>query len=172
MSTWMTAEEAREMFDTFTGDLIWNTAPRYHSELLGQRAGTDNGVGYRQVQFNRKMHKVSHIVWLIEHGKYPAEDLDHINHDRSDNRLENLRLATKEQNLANSMLRQDNKSGYKGVGWHKQSQKWRARVTHEGKCYFSGCFDKLEDAVAARQKLAKELFGEFANETDNRSLVT
>ena len=88
--------------------------------------------------------------------------VDHINCDGLDNRRANLRFATPAQNSANSRRRWDNTSGYKGVYFHKQTGKWRARLRSAKKHYSLGLFDNLEDAARAYRVAAEQHFGEFA----------
>lgn len=89
-------------------------------------------------------------------------ETDHINGDTLDNRKSNLRTATRSQNQHNSKLRKDNKSGYKGVGWHKATMKWRVRINKDGENVFTAYFDDIKDAARAYNTEAFALFGEFA----------
>lgn len=102
-------------------------------------------------------------------------EVDHINHDRLDNRRCNLRLATRKQNMANSPLNKKNTSGYKGVTYspttvgnagrsrYRVSSPWMARIGYEGKRIFIGIYKTKEQAAKAYNDKAIELFGEFAN---------
>lgn len=92
----------------------------------------------------------------------PAQEVDHISGDGLDNRRCNLRLANRSQQLCNTRLRRDNKSGVKGVDWFKPKGKWRARVKIYGKEIHLGYFKNIQDAVEARLKAAREIHGEFA----------
>ena len=87
---------------------------------------------------------------------------DHINGNTLDNRDENLRIVTVQQNRANSAIPETNKSGFKGVCWHKTANKWIAYITAKGKRMELGRFDKIEDAAAARCEAELKYFGEFA----------
>ena len=88
--------------------------------------------------------------------------VDHINRNVLDNRRCNLRICTQPENLRNAGVYRSNKSGYKGVGWHKGRQMWRARIQLDKKPAFLGYFTELEDAVDAYTKAALDKFGEFA----------
>ena len=88
--------------------------------------------------------------------------IDHVNGNPLDNRRENLRLATYSQNMANSKLRSDNTTGFKGVSWSKQKGKFRAYIWFEKKLYHVGFFNTAEEASEARQIKAIELHKEFA----------
>lgn len=85
--------------------------------------------------------------------------IDHINHDRLDNRLSNLRIATESQNMANISI--TSKHGYKGV-FNSPSGRWYSQVRHNGKKYHIGTFNTKQEAALAYNKMAKELHGEFA----------
>lgn len=101
--------------------------------------------------------KAHRIIWCIQHGYWP-DQIDHINQDKSDNRLMNLRLATTEQNARNCRLSQRNKSGRIGVHWRERAGKWRARIMAEGRYVNLGEFASFEDACAARAA-AERLYG-------------
>jgi hypothetical protein len=89
--------------------------------------------------------------------------VDHINMDRSDNRIENLRLATRSQNMMNMPAHADSKSGVKGVSWREDTKKWAVRVTIGGGVYKSfGCYDDLELAELVAQEAREKYHGEFA----------
>lgn len=91
-----------------------------------------------------------------------TEYVDHINTNGLDNRRENLRLATKNQNMTNTIKRKDNTSGYKGAVYDKRVKLWCARIYHNKKCYHLGYYKTAKDAGDAYTKKAKELHGEFA----------
>lgn len=88
--------------------------------------------------------------------------VDHINGDHTDNRLENLRVATPSQNQWNRKISKNNKSGHKGITWDKVNNKWRASLSTKDKFYSIGRFTKLEDAVKARADYINKVHGEFA----------
>ena len=94
----------------------------------------------------------------------PNVFIDHINHNGLDNRKENLRICTNQQNLCNCNIPKNNKSGCKGVYWSEDRQKWCAQITINHKTVRLGRFIDYEDAVKARNKAAIEYYGEFANE--------
>lgn len=87
---------------------------------------------------------------------------DHINHNGLDNRKNNLRTCTRQQNTHNQKPRKKGTSKYKGVDWNKRQKKWRARIYYRGKCHYLGYFNNEIDAALTYDKKAKELFGEFA----------
>jgi hypothetical protein len=91
------------------------------------------------------------------HGYWPDE-IDHINGDRADNRLSNLREVSNIENQRNKVLPRNNKSGHIGVSWNKDSKKWMARITINYKLKQVGQFSTIEEAVAARKE-AERKFG-------------
>ena len=88
--------------------------------------------------------------------------IDHINRNPLDNRRENLRIVTVQQNCMNQGIRKTNKSGVAGVCWHKNVNKWQAKIAYKYKQIHLGCFDTLEEATKARKDAEEEYFGEFA----------
>jgi len=94
---------------------------------------------------------------------WPPSAIDHINGDRDDNRIENLRLANSQQNQANSKVRTNNKSGFKGASLHSLSGLYMSRIMVDGKTKLLGYFKTPEEANVAYTKAAKEAFGEFSN---------
>jgi len=88
-------------------------------------------------------------------------DVDHINGDKLDNRKSNLRICTRQENLMNVAKKKNNTSGFKGVCFDKQSQKFKAQIRIDGKQKFLGLFEKAEDAHEAYKKAAVKLHGEF-----------
>ena len=120
-----------------------------------------NGYAVRGVWKNKKT-KLIRMHRLILNT--PAGfDTDHVNGDRFDNRIENLRVATRSQNIMNTIIRKDNTSGFKGVTWHKCKKKWVSHIGFKKEFIHLGYFtDKIEAAKAYDSK-AKELHGEFAS---------
>ena len=106
--------------------------------------------------------KVHDVVWEQFNGKKPKGfQIDHINGNILDNRIENLRLATYAENQWNAKTRVDNKSGVKGVSWHKASQKWRAQIKQNKVLYDLGIHDTIQKAKEIVQKKRIELHGMF-----------
>lgn len=108
---------------------------------------------------NKKMGYLSRFIANITD---PKMKVDHKNHDRLDNRKENLRPCTNSQNLANQSIRSDNTSGYKGVYLDSTNKKWTAKITINGKRIFLGSYYDKHHAAARYNREAKRLFGEFA----------
>lgn len=110
------------------------------------------------------LHRI--IIERMQDGK-PLEKgqfVDHISGDTLDNRRGNLRIATKRQNMANSRLKKNNTSGFRGVSWSKGDKKWKAEIRINGKKKFLGNFDKKEDAAKVYQDKYLELYQEYARQ--------
>lgn len=119
--------------------------------------------GYRVLQINGKNLRAHRIIWEMHNGKIPKGiEIDHINHDRLDNRLENLRLVTPSENRHNQTMRTDNTSGLTGVSWYKRRGKWLARLRVNGKGRHLGYFDDLEFAGLVITE-AREKYGYHPN---------
>jgi len=106
---------------------------------------------------------VHRMVYEKTHGKKPkGMQIDHINGDILDNRVENLRIATYAENQWNAKTRVDNTSGVKGVCWHKKAQKWYAQIKQNKVLYNLGVFEDKKEAEKVVRKKREELHGEFA----------
>ena len=88
--------------------------------------------------------------------------VDHINHDINDNRKNNLRIVTFQQNAMNRLIYSNNTSGVTGVSWSNRDQVWVACITYKYKTIRLGCYTNFDDAVSARKKAEKKYFGEYA----------
>ena len=126
----------------------------------GKALGTKHHTGYLVAQVNKKQYLLHRLVWLYFHGKFPEKNVDHINGDKQDNRIENLRLADYSQNGGNRKASKNNLTGLKGV--HVQKTGFVAMIMKDGKNRYLGMFKSAVEAKAAYDKAAKELFGEFA----------
>lgn len=158
----LTEEQANKYFtyDEEAGKLLWKVDKG--RARVGHVAGWIDRRGYRVVKIEGKLYKIHRLVYLINKGYLP-KILDHINNDRADNRIENLRPVNSCQNSQNSRIRLDNTSGIKGVYLHKPTKKWFARVQAFGKRKHIGRFNTLEEAGQAIAKARENLHGEYTN---------
>jgi len=155
--------------DSATGVLRWKLRPGNGNQVkCGDIAGCDAGKGYLQVIYKSKTRMVHRVIYEMVHGNIPqGKEIDHKNRHRSDNRITNLRLATKQENSRNGSMRPNNTSGFVGVSWDKHASKWKAQLVVAGRCLHLGLFTSKLDAYAARLAAEKLHHGEFA-----QSLVT
>lgn len=127
----------------------------------GDVAGCIGKNGYWQVQIDGLKTHMHRIVWLYVYGDWPDGDIDHVNGDRSDNRLINLRNVTHQQNTMNRTKSRRNKSGFKGVCRGKGVGTWRAFIHLDGVSHNLGTFKSIEDAISAREAGEHMFFAEF-----------
>lgn len=116
----------------------------------GRRANTRQG--YAQVKVNGRNLRAHRVIYAIVHGEIPEGEIDHINGNRMDNRIENLREVSSSENAHNSKKPKTNTSGFPGVYWNTRDQKWVARIRVNYRQIFLGYFDDLNEAVEARKK--------------------
>jgi hypothetical protein len=158
MSTTLTREYllTRLDYDRATGFFTWReTKGRARA---GARAGNTNWDGYRRIKVNGHFYAEHRLVWLVEHGEFPTQEIDHVNRMRGNNQIDNLRLVTRKANMENTGRHGRNTSGFKGVGFSKAAQKWRAFIGHNGKVKALGYFLTPELASAAYQEARKKYF--------------
>jgi len=158
----ITANRVRELFDynPTTGLLTWKE--KRNGMRSSRVAGTKMQQGYVRLRVDGIDYLAHRLIWLYVNGHFPSDFIDHINGDVSDNRIANLREATDAQNKRNRAKLANNKSGYKGVYFHKRSGKWRAKIASGGFQQTIGSFPTPQEAHAAYCRAAKLLHGQFA----------
>ena len=163
----LTAERLREIlsYDPETGHFHWRVRAGRHK--AGDMAGSLIKDRYIQICVNRVRFLAHRLAWLYVHGKWPTDQIDHINGTKGDNRIANLREATNAENLQNQRVRCTNKSRYPGVCWDTLKGKWRAQIRFGGKTIYLGLYSDAMDAAAARAK-AKAQYHQF-NPVDRRA---
>ncbi len=130
----------------------------FKSGKVHSRAGTPQKDGYLQIQIDGKSFLVHRLIYEHVHGPIPdGMVIDHINRDKKDNRIENLRLATISTNSHNSSLRKDSTTGVKGVGFDKCCNKFRGEICVKGVRHKTKYFETLEEASKALEMLKKQL---------------
>ena len=139
-------------YDENSGDFFWkvNKKRARAGDIAGMiRNGQD---AYRLIQINGVQYRAHRLVWLYIHGEFPNGEIDHINQNKSDNRISNLRIVTSLENHRNRKKPIDNTSGCVGVNWHKGNKAWQAKITIKGKTLFLGLYTDITDAIRARKK--------------------
>ena len=127
----------------------------------GTIAGTQTFNGYRQIAIDGKLYYEHRLAWLYMHGVWPTDQLDHINNDRSDNRLCNLREASQSENNANGLPRVG-RIGLRGAYYIEERRKWLAQIVANYQTIFLGYYDTAEKAHEAYINAAENIYGEFA----------
>jgi hypothetical protein len=158
----LSIEELREVlrYDSETGHLWWLISQKGVSR--DRPAGTVRPDGYRQIAWKKRVYFAHNLAFGFTSGRWPNPTVDHINRDKSDNRIVNLREASGAENNANMTTNSRNTSGYKGVSFFKRDRVYHAIVYKDYRAYRLGKFLSAEEAAKAYDKKAVELFGQFA----------
>lgn len=144
----------------------------FTSRKTGKRAGRFVSRGYWAISFDGASQRAGRMAWLYVHGELdPNLHIDHVNGNRADDRIANLRAVTRLENNRNLSMQKNNKSGAMGVFWHSQSKRWRAQIRVDYRCKSLGSFASKEEAIAAR-KAAEALFGFHPNHGKARMSAT
>jgi len=159
MSAKITHERLLEVlhYDPETGDFRWIEPGPGRRQT--KQAGSLNKMGYITIDVDSQRYFAHNLAWFYVYKEWPKM-LDH-KKGRS-NRIDNLRIATQSQNLANMDKPRHNTSGYKGVCWHKKAQKWMAYIQVNGKLKYLGLYTDIEEASKAYLEAAEIYFGDFA----------
>lgn len=145
-------------YEPDSGELYW-LANRPNGVKAGEQAGSVRKDGYRYICVDGVRYYAQVIIWFLQTGKWPADMVDHKNRQRDDNRWDNLREATRSQNISNAKLRVDNSTGFKGV--FRQPNGFRAQINAGGVRYALGVFKTLEEAAKARKSAEIKYHKEF-----------
>lgn len=160
-------------YDPETGIVVWRKRPEinkyakaWNTRYAGQQA-TCLRKGYLQISITldsgeKYAYPIHRLAWLYVYGEFPDGDLDHEDRVKTNNRIKNLRPSTVSLNGHNVGLTKRNKSGVKGVNWHKASNKWIVRIATGGKVSYLGTFSDLEDAKAAYAAASMSYAKEFS----------
>jgi len=116
------------------------------TRMNGRKAGTLDNTGYTRLSIHCKRYLSHRLIWMMYYGYWPTTDLDHINRDKSDNRIANLREASRSTNVRNSHDKI-------GVYLRKDNGKWRSNITVDGERLNLGEFDNQWDAICRRKSV-------------------
>ncbi len=136
---------------------------KWNLRYAGQKAGFTMPGGYTQVSVFKKRLQAHRVIWAMMTGAWPVGELDHVNHDRSDNRFANLRPCDRVQNARNGRSHSDASSSFLGVSFFTRDRRWRSQIRVSNKNLHLGYFDAEIAAARAYDAAAREHFGEFAN---------
>ena len=153
-------------YDKDTGVFTWTDSKLNSNKMRGKKAGTLSKVGYVSIgltiETKTHLYSAHRLAWFYVYGEFPKLQLDHINHDRLDNRISNLREVTNKENQRNVSMRKDNTSGYSGVWFNKVRKKYQAGIRVNYRRIHLGCFEKIEDAAKAAKE-GREHYGFHKN---------
>jgi hypothetical protein len=155
----ITQERLKELLDYApeTGIFTWRV--EHPRAKKGVEAGAVDYYGYVVIRLDTVLYKAHRLAWLYVNGEWPALNIDHINRNKSDNRVDNLRLANQSVNMHNVSARSNSKSGVSGVTWRADRNKWNARIKIGYKNFNLGLFDDKAAAIAARHLAEARLLG-------------
>lgn len=156
----------RFSYNQKTGHLSWKNRPehdfiskKYQSIFNARFANKESGSfcnGYLRTQIDKKSYFNHLIIWVYVYGRYPEKNIDHIDGNRANNKIENLREVTKLENAKNQKLYKNNGSGFSGVRFDKSLNKWRVQIGSGKNRKHIGIFEERDAAIRARQKAEKE----------------
>lgn len=156
----LTQNRVKELliYDSESGVFTWKV--NRGTAKAGNIAGDING-GYRRIKIDGKNYQEHRIAWLYVYGEMPTKDIDHIDQNKTNNKISNLRLATPSENQQNISCRKKKSGLPVGVAFNKQARKFQAQIMANGKSIYLGLFNTIEEAFSAYQK-AKFLLHPFS----------
>lgn len=143
-------------YEPATGKFFWKKVKTRGKAVLHAEAGGFNMKGYRMISIAGRRHMTHRLVWMIETGEWPTQEIDHINGIKDDNRFCNLRTVPHKINMRNLSAHRDNKSGVLGVSFVPRRNKWVAQICIDGTRKTKYC-DSLEEARYHRKKFESDL---------------
>ncbi len=161
----ITQKELKNILDynPKTGTFIWKKKTSRMSRIkVGQIAGSLDSKGYSKIKIYKIHYRASRLAWLYMTGNWPEFEIDHKNRIRDDDSWGNLRESTHSQNKANVGIMSNNSSGYKGVSWSKNNNKWIVNIMINGKSKYLGLYTDKKIAALAYNKAAEKLHDKFA----------
>lgn len=161
----ITKERVEELlhYDPETGYFFWKKLEgRGHRELGGKVAGCLAPNGYIMLGIDRKLYRAHRVVFLLENGEFPKQYVDHIDGDKKNNKRDNLRLVTQQQNAYNAKPHKDSVTKVKGVYWDKERELYVAQIWLNGKHIHLGRYETLEEASVVAKNSRIENHGVYA----------
>ena len=152
----LTQERLKTLFEYNPDTGVFTRKVKVKHQPAGTVVGTVGTRGYLQCNVDGKPYKMHRLAWLYVYGAWPIGEIDHINHNTSDNRLINLRDVTCAQNHQNRARQTKSASGYLGVTWHKRDKRWQAQIEVDGVSKHLGYYKSLPDALAAREQAERQ----------------
>jgi hypothetical protein len=152
--------ELNKMFDYKDGQLYWKKGSR-NGIKPGTKAGVYHSSGYLVIRIFGKRYRTHRLIFMMHHGQYPV-CVDHIDGNKLNNHIENLRGCDHNQNMHNRKISSNNKSGIKGIIWHKSAKKWWPQLMINSKRLNLGMYDDLELAELVIKEARNLYHGDFA----------
>ena len=143
--------KTRYLYSEKEKGLVWDTPDNFRQKN-GKTLGTNRPDGYLSANIDKKMYLIHRLVWLYHYGEFPNGFIDHIDGDKTNNTIDNLRDVTPEESNRNIPKPADNTSGVVGVSWSTHANMWLSRINHEKRTINLGYFKDFEDAVSARKQ--------------------
>ena len=158
----LTQDQVKSLFDYKDGNLYWKNKTTNLSRVkINAIAGSTGKKGYLQIGINQKLYLAHRVIFLMHHG-YMPDFVDHIDGNKENNFIENLREASRGQNRMNSKLQLNNKSTIKNVNWHKKQNKWVVQLGVEGKKLYFGAYFDLNVAKFVAETMRHKYHKQFA----------
>ena len=158
-------KEARTTIEQLRASILYQPETgKFFSTRTGKSVGFKAGGGYVGVWVAGESFQAHRVALAITRGEWPAQHVDHINGEKADNRLANLRDCSQMENRHNTRKRICNTSGATGVAWHAASSKWQVRISINRKRIHIGLFSNTDDAARAYAAAAIKHYGEFTPE--------
>lgn len=148
------------IYEAATGEFRWRGGQK--KVRPGMLAGSRDKDGYIQICIDQRVYKAHRLAWLWMHGEWPSAEIDHIDLNKANNKISNLREASKSQNMMNQSVRASSATGIKGVQFDKRRGQFTARITANGVIHRLGRFDTADMAASAYRSAAERLHGKFA----------
>ncbi|EQC4020314.1 TPA: HNH endonuclease signature motif containing protein [Enterobacter hormaechei] len=161
-------------YNPLTGEFFWKSRDRkeftsdrifksWNSTYSGKKCGSLTNK-YLTIRIKNSLFYCHRLAWAIHFGEWPENDIDHINMDKTDNRISNLRMTSRGQNMSNMAATRANTSGFIGVYWAKRECKWVAGITINYKFQHLGYFDDPIKAAHAYNEACINANGEYCKE--------
>ncbi|MDU5780720.1 MAG: HNH endonuclease signature motif containing protein [Pantoea sp.] len=147
-------------YDANTGIFKWKKSAGKRS--AGSIAGSLMHIGYIRICVLKQPYMAHRLAWIFHYGELPSSSIDHINGDRSDNRISNLRLANYQENAWNTTQYSNNRCGLKGVHFNSRDKRYIAQITAGGERICLGSFKDKFEAHEAYLKASSRLHGKFS----------
>jgi hypothetical protein len=165
----LTQNRLKELLELCLDTCIFTNRISRGADTVSNIAGYSGKDGYCVIQLDGKHYYAHRLIFLWKTGKFPKNQVDHINGIKNDNRWCNLREVNNTENQKNRSISKANTSGTTGVSWDKDRCKWKAQISIEGKRTNLGCFVGIEDAIKARKE-AEIKNGYHNNQGENKKL--